>query len=103
MSNFERDIGAKSGAQFSLGEDRKVRFAFVVDPATIIGPRLARESDQIEHPEAWAAFRQTFRVAPLDRDASGETGGSLPHEQGGRKRRARKVKNEPALDSSNGG
>lgn len=91
MSNFERDLGFVRGASFFRDpETGDVKFRFASDPATVIGPRLARDSDQANYPNEWAAFLASEERSDLDRDASGGPGGSLPHDppKRGRPRKA---------------
>lgn len=106
MTNFERhvgNVGAARGARFFRSEDEpaQVMFEFVVDPATMIGPRPATQADQAKHPDAWAAYLRDADLNPLDRDADGAAGGSLPKEP--RKPKTKKVADEPADDHSEGG
>lgn len=79
-AQFERDVLPKVGAAFFRGVNGDLLFQFVVDTANVIGPRPAVRSDQEKHPGAWAAFCEAEAVSALDRDASGEPGGSLPQE-----------------------
>jgi hypothetical protein len=73
----ERDIKPAVGPTF-FRDGAQVMFRFVIDTANVIGPRPATRSDQDKHPGAWAEFCRAEEVSPLDRDASGEDGGSLP-------------------------
>jgi hypothetical protein len=97
----ERNLGASVGPRFERGADGAIRFAFVVDAGTVVGPRPATAKDQAEHPGAWESFRQREGVEPLDRDAKGGAGGSLAKPEGA-KRRPRKVANESPDDNSVG-
>ena len=73
----ERNILPAVGPNFFRADDL-VMFSFVVDASTTIGPRIATRGDQKTHPEAWEAFAAKEKIRLLDRDASGEDGGSLP-------------------------
>lgn len=76
----ERNMLPKVGASFFRDPDGAVLFQFVLDTSNVIGPRPARRSDQDQHPGPWAAFVAAEGLSSLDRDASGEAGGSLPVE-----------------------
>lgn len=76
----ERNIMPTPGPAFFRGEDGEPWFRFVIDSASIIGPRLANRKDQQDHPGAWATFIAAEGVSALDRDAQGSDGGSLPAE-----------------------
>lgn len=73
----ERNMLPQVGPQF-FREGEAVLFQFVIDPGNVLGPRPARREDQANHPGAWAEFCASDGVSALDRDASGEDGGSLP-------------------------
>lgn len=76
----ERNALPNVGAQF-FRADGEVKFQFVIDSGNIIGPRTATRADQDKHAGAWAAFAAAEGAdGPLDRDASGAAGGSLPTE-----------------------
>jgi hypothetical protein len=75
----ERDIKPVVGPKF-FREGEQVLFQFTIDTANIIGPRPATRKDQEAHAGAWAEFIQAEGVSALDRDASGQDGGSLPVE-----------------------
>lgn len=75
----ERDIKPAVGPKFFRDGDQ-VMFQFTIDTANVIGPRPATRGDQEKHAGAWAAFIAAEGVSSLDRDASGEDGGSLPVE-----------------------
>lgn len=75
----ERNMLPTVGASFYRDGD-DVLFVFVIDPGNIMGPRPATRADQQKHAGAWAAFCAADDVSALDRDASGEDGGSLPSE-----------------------
>lgn len=75
----ERNMLPTVGAKF-YREAGEVLFAFVIDPANVMGPRPATRVDQQKHAGAWAAFCAADGVSALDRDASGTEGGSLPVE-----------------------
>lgn len=76
----ERNIMPARGPKFLRGDDGSVHFMFVIDSTNIIGPRPATRKDQENHAGAWAAFCAAEGVSALDRDGSGEDGGSLPAE-----------------------
>lgn len=73
MSNFERNVGAQRGATF-FREGGELKFQFVVDPGTVVGPRAATERDKVQHAQAWEAYS----ASALDHDGDGEPGGSAP-------------------------
>lgn len=75
----ERDMLPAVGAAF-WREGETVMFRFVIDPGNVVGPRPATRADQQKHAGAWSAFAAASDVSALDRDASGEDGGSLPQE-----------------------
>lgn len=75
----ERNMLPTVGASF-YREGDDVLFVFVIDPGNIMGPRPATRADQEKHAGAWAAFCAADGVSALDRDGSGEDGGSLPSE-----------------------
>ena len=69
------------GPRFFRGEDGHPMFEFVIDSSNVIGPRVATRGDQDKHVGAWRMFADAEGAAgPLDRDASGTLGGSLPVE-----------------------
>lgn len=78
-ADTERNMLPKVGPSFSL-VDGEVLFTFVIDSGNVVGPRPANRNDQQQHPEAWSAFAAASGVTALDRDASGQRGGSLPQE-----------------------
>jgi len=68
----ERNIMPKVGPRF-FRDGPDVTFEFVVDPNSIIGPRLATEADSEKHPEAWHEFvsgvaDEVFEVVPDARE-----------------------------------
>lgn len=73
----ERNIMPARGPRF-FREGGKVMFEFVIDTANRIGPHPASRRDQADHAGAWEEFCRREDVSPLDRDASGSVGGSLP-------------------------
>lgn len=73
----ERDLAPKVGPTFFKDGDITM-FRFVIDTGNVVGPRPATRADQEKHAEAWSAFAAREDVSPLDRDGSGEEGGSLP-------------------------
>jgi hypothetical protein len=75
----ERNMLPVVGPSF-FREGETVMFQFVVDSSNVLGPRPAKRTDQENHPGAWAQFAAADGVSPLDRDGSGEDGGSLPSE-----------------------
>lgn len=77
MNSLERDCLPVPGPKFER-IDGELFFKFVIDGGSIIGPRPATKKDQETHVEAWRIFCQVEAVSPLDRDADGEKGGSLP-------------------------
>lgn len=80
QAQTERNMLPKIGATFFRDDEGDVLFQFVVDSSNIIGPRPATRADQDKHPAAWGSFVAAEGVSALDRDASGESGGSLPSE-----------------------
>lgn len=94
ISAVERNVLPARGPRFFI-EGGEVLFQFVVDTSNVIGPRPASRKDQAEHAGAWAQFCAAEGVSPLDRDGSGDEGGSLPTESPqaapvGKPRRARR-------------
>lgn len=75
----ERNALPSVGAKFYREGDETL-FVFVIDTANIVGPRPATRADQEKHPAAWEAYRVAEGVSALDRDASGEDGGSFTAE-----------------------
>ena len=60
----------KRGAFFTKVEG-ELRFMYVSDANSIVGPRAATEQDQKNHPEAWAAFLIEDGLSPLPPDGDG--------------------------------
>jgi hypothetical protein len=79
-AHTERNMLPTVGPGFLRGPDGAVWFQYVIDPGNVIGPRPATRRDQESHAGAWAAFTAAEGVSALDRDGSGEDGGSLPAE-----------------------
>lgn len=77
MTALERTTMAVPGPKFER-IDGEVTFKFVIDGGSVIGPRPATKKDQENHVGAWQAFCRAEDVSPLDRDADGKDGGSLP-------------------------
>lgn len=76
---LERNAMPAPGPRFFRGDDERVMFEFVIDSGNIIGPRPATQVDQDKHVGAWRLFADAVGAAgPLDRNASGAPGGSLP-------------------------
>lgn len=80
MVTAERRIAHTAPGPYFERIDGEVMFSFVIDPSNVIGPRLAKRSDQEKHAGEWVAFCEAEGVSLLDRDADGEVGGSLPQE-----------------------
>lgn len=76
-ASTERNMLPQVGASFFRDGDA-VMFTFVIDSGNVIGPRPATRADQETHAGAWEAFRKAENLSPLDRDASGDDGGTLP-------------------------
>ena len=72
--NIERDARPSVGPQF-LEIDGVTMFRFVIDSGNIIGPRLAKKADRVEHEGAWEAFNEG-RLPQLDHDNNGQPGGA---------------------------
>ena len=76
---LERNAMPAPGARFFRGDDGRPMFEFVIDSSNVIGPRIATQADQDKHVGAWRLFADAEGAAgPLDRNASGTPGGSLP-------------------------
>lgn len=77
MTALERNAYAVPGPKFER-VDGELLFSFVIDSSNVLGPRPATKADQEKHLGAWREFCAREGVSPLDRDADGSDGGSLP-------------------------
>lgn len=79
MSGLERDVMYKPGASF-FKDGKFLMFRYQADSSSVIGPRVATETDKKAHGAEYAMYlKEAFNHAPVeafDHDDNGQPGGA---------------------------